>query len=73
IIKESKFDNNGVYPIDIIEYNICGDHMHLLLVCEEEELSKIVGKIKSITSRAANIAAGRTTTTRGHAPLSYRV
>ena len=26
--------------LNVIEYNICGDHMHLLLVCEEKELSK---------------------------------
>ena len=62
--------------LNVIEYNICGDHMHLLLVCEEEELTKVVGKIKSMTARARNIAKGYTTkksesdTTRGHAPLS---
>ena len=54
IVKESKLDNNGIYPIDILEYNICGDHMHLLLVCEEEELTKIVGKIKGQTARERN-------------------
>ena len=59
--------------LNVIEYNICGDHMHLLIVCETEELPEIVGKIKSMTSRAANIAAGRTVAnhaTKGHAPLS---
>ncbi len=79
IVKESKFDNNGIYPIDIVEYNICGDHMHLLLVCEEEELTKIVGKIKAVSGRRYNIekgitipsaATGATGTTRGHVPLS---
>ncbi len=54
VVKESKFDNNGAYPIDILEYNICGDHMHLLLVCEEEEVSKIIGKIKGRTARERN-------------------
>jgi REP element-mobilizing transposase RayT len=56
-----------------LEYNICGDHMHILLVCEEEELPKIVGKLKAMTPRACNITTGRTipaTTTRGHVPLS---
>ncbi len=52
--------------LNILAYNICGDHMHIALVCEEEKVSAIVGKIKSMTARAANIAAGRTT--RGHAP-----
>ena len=63
--------------LNVVEYNICGDHMHLLLVCEEEELTRIVGKIKSMTSRSRNIERGYTipkksesTTTRGQAPLS---
>ncbi len=54
--------------LNILAYNICGDHMHIALVCEEAEVSGIVGKIKSTSARAANIAAGRTT--RGHAPLA---
>ena len=58
--------------LNVLAYNICGDHMHLILVCEEEEISKIVGKIKAITSRTVNIAMGRTkpNLTVGHAPLS---
>ncbi len=52
--------------LNILAYNICGDHMHIALVCEEKQVSTIVGKIKSMSARAANIAAGRTT--RGHAP-----
>lgn len=54
--------------LNVMAYNICGDHMHLLLVCEEEEVSKIVGKIKAITSKEYNTAVG--ITTRGHVPLS---
>lgn len=46
--------------LKVLAYNICFDHMHLLLVCEEEEVPKIVGKIKSMTARAVNIAMGRT-------------
>ena len=68
--------------LNLLAYNICFDHMHLLLVCEEEEVPKIVGKIKSMTARAVNIAMGRTVpmmetsigttaaATREHAPLS---
>jgi len=58
--------------LNIPAYNICGDHLHMILVCEEDEMPKIVGKIKAMTARACNIAMGRTipTTTRGHAPLS---
>jgi len=68
--------------ISIPAYNICGDHMHFVLVCEENEVSKIVGKIKAMSARAANIEMGytttassrtRTTPTRGHAPLSGSV
>lgn len=74
--------------LNILEYNICGDHMHILLVCEEEELTKIVGKIKSVTAKIRNRKRGYTETrghaslsdadtcdtprTRGHAPLSAR-
>ncbi|OFX28358.1 MAG: hypothetical protein A2X08_10795 [Bacteroidetes bacterium GWA2_32_17] len=50
IIKEDK--------LNVISYNICGDHIHLLLVCEEEEVSKIVGKIKGKTSRAYHFNKG---------------
>jgi len=46
--------------LNILAYNICGDHMHMLLVCEEDEVPKIVGKIKSMTARACNIEMGRT-------------
>jgi REP element-mobilizing transposase RayT len=42
----------------IMAYNICAEHMHLLLVCKKEEISKIVGKIKAITAREYNISIG---------------
>ena len=53
--------------LDIIAYNICVDHMHLLLVCEEEDVPKIMQKIKSITAKIYNRSVGRT---REPAPLS---
>jgi REP element-mobilizing transposase RayT len=58
--------------LNILAYNICGDHVHILLVCEEDELPKIVQKIKSMSARACNIAMGRTipAETAEHAPLS---
>ena len=40
----------------------CGDHMHIVLVCEENEVSKIVGKLKSMSARTCNIEMGRTST-----------
>jgi type I restriction-modification system DNA methylase subunit/REP element-mobilizing transposase RayT len=56
--------------LHVMAYNICRDHMHLVLVCEEEELSKIVQKIKSKTARAVNIKRGVTIIATEHAPLS---
>jgi len=76
---------NTIYEIikedelNVMAYNICGDHIHLLLVCEEEEVSKIMQKIKAKTAREVNIAKGATISTtrehtqyltREHAPLS---
>jgi type I restriction-modification system DNA methylase subunit/REP element-mobilizing transposase RayT len=29
-----------------LAYNVCGDHVHLIMVCEEEELPEIVRKLK---------------------------
>ncbi len=52
IVKEDK--------LNILAYNICGDHMHIVLVCDEEEASKIMQKIKSMSARTCNIAMGRT-------------
>ena len=52
--------------LNVLACNICGDHLHLLLVCAEEAVPKIVQKIKSMTARACNIAMGRT---REHAPV----
>ncbi|MBW6483821.1 MAG: transposase [Vicingaceae bacterium] len=55
--------------LNVMAYNICGDHMHLLLVCEGEEVSKVMQKIKAKTARTININKG-ITSTREHAPLS---
>ena len=55
IAKIAKDDN-----LNIIACNVCGDHLHLLLVCEEQEVPKIVGKLKSVSARECNIAMGRT-------------
>ena len=46
--------------LNILAYNICGDHMHLLLVCEEEDMPKIVQKIKSVTAKIYNRSIGKT-------------
>ncbi|MDR1761085.1 MAG: DUF559 domain-containing protein [Bacteroidales bacterium] len=50
IVKEDK--------LNVLAYNVCRDHLHILLVCEEDELDKIVGKIKGKTARACNLYKG---------------
>jgi type I restriction-modification system DNA methylase subunit/REP element-mobilizing transposase RayT len=58
--------------LNVMAYNICRDHMHLLLVCEQDEVSRIMQKIKSKTARAVNIHRGVTVPqqTREHVSLS---
>jgi len=46
--------------LKVVETNICGDHLHLLLVCGWGERDGIVGKLKSISSRRFNISKGWT-------------
>ena len=50
--------------LTVIEMNLCADHLHFILVCNSNELTKIVGKIKSMSARAFNILRG---ITMGHA------
>ncbi|WP_088323457.1 Eco57I restriction-modification methylase domain-containing protein [Polaribacter tangerinus] len=44
--------------LHIMAYNICGDHIHLLLVCEDSEVSNIVKTIKGRTARVHNSNKG---------------
>ena len=37
--------------IKVLAYNICGDHVHVIIVCKDKELSKIVQQLKGISSR----------------------
>ena len=73
IITETVRDIAIEDKLNVLEYNICGDHMHILLVCEEEELPKIVGKLKSVSAKIRNRKRGYTAeaigaaVTRGHA------
>ena len=41
-----------------MEFNVCRDHMHLVVVCDETELNEIVRKIKGRTAREVNINKG---------------
>ncbi|MDD3051437.1 MAG: TaqI-like C-terminal specificity domain-containing protein, partial [Candidatus Cloacimonetes bacterium] len=63
IISETVRDIVIADKLNVLEYNICADHMHILLVCEEEELSKIVGKIKSVSAKVRNRKRGYTAST----------
>lgn len=56
--------------LNILAYNICGDHMHILLVCEKEEVTRIMQKIKSITAKIYNRSVGKTLLSMEHAPLA---
>lgn len=40
--------------LNLAAFNVCYDHIHFLLVCEEEEVPKIVKKIKGRTARECN-------------------
>lgn len=37
--------------LKLLAFNICEDHIHLLLVCDIEEISSIMQKIKAVTSK----------------------
>lgn len=41
-------------------FNVCGDHVHMILVCGMEELSKIVQCLKAMSARAFNVWKGTT-------------
>ena len=66
--------------LSTMAFNVCKDHIHLVLVCDEDDLPSIVQKIKAKTARAVNIHRGvtipanatiehATTITKEHAPL----
>jgi len=46
--------------LKIVAYNICKDHIHLIIVCDENSLEKIVQKLKAVSARKFNIAHGFT-------------
>jgi len=46
--------------LKIIAYNICCDHIHLIIVCEEKKIKSIIQKLKAVSSRKYNIAHNKT-------------
>ena len=63
------FRDNGWY---CLAYNVCKDHVHLVVVCTPEELVPMIQKLKSISSKLFNRRTGRsmghdrTTDSMGH-------
>lgn len=54
LVKENKYR--------VLAYNICGDHVHIILICEEDEIPKIVRHLKSVSSREYHVWRGMTQT-----------
>jgi REP element-mobilizing transposase RayT len=42
----------------MIAYNICADHVHMIIACEAEERDRIVRKLKSVSARKFNFGKG---------------
>ncbi len=77
-------DHVHQYKLSLLSFNICGDHIHFVINEESLYLNKVIGRLKSISSREFNIWRGITIPnfarfteekwkhdqTRGHAPLS---
>ncbi len=51
LISETILDIVKQDNLNIMAFNTCGDHIHLLLVCDKEELPNIIRKIKGKTSQ----------------------
>ena len=64
-IKQTVADIVKEDGLNVLAFNICGDHMHMLLVCEEDEVAGIVKKIKGRTSRELHIHKGGREESRG--------
>ena len=46
-------------------YNICRDHIHMIILCKYNDLGSIIGKIKAVSSREFNLYKGYTTQDKG--------
>jgi type I restriction-modification system DNA methylase subunit/REP element-mobilizing transposase RayT len=58
IVTKTIFEIVKEDELNVLAYNICCDHLHILLVCEIEELDTIVKKIKGKTARVYNSSKG---------------
>ena len=60
-IKITEIINNIVCEknITVYAYNICGDHVHMLIECEENEISNVVRQIKGKSSQLYKAYLGK--------------
>lgn len=60
--------------LKVLAYNICKDHVHMILQCTESERDNIVQKLKSVSARKYNIEHNITVpTSKGSWPLVHTV
>ena len=58
--------------IKLLAFNICTDHIHLLLVCDIKEIPRIMQKIKGRTSFVLNKGKGFNKGNKGFKPLAEK-
>lgn len=58
--------------LNILAFNICGDHIHVLIVCELEKIPRIMQKIKAVTSKNTRQHPPLHSDTRQHAALQKK-
>lgn len=58
VIAETVFVLVKEQNLNILAFNVCKDHIHIVLVCEEEDVNEIVRKIKGRTAREVNLNNG---------------
>ncbi|MBC8320319.1 MAG: Eco57I restriction-modification methylase domain-containing protein [Bacteroidetes bacterium] len=54
ILAEELVKSAAEYNLNILECNICADHVHSIIVCEEDKLSTLIGKWKGRTAFTYN-------------------
>ncbi|MNU62957.1 Transposase IS200 like protein [compost metagenome] len=70
LVAREIFDLAKELDFELAALNVCRDHMHLLVYCEEDEIPKIMHRIKGRTARVCN--AHRAGTSKGINPLDGR-
>ena len=54
LIAKEVFQVSETLDFVVVALNLCRDHMHLLVYCEEDEVPKIMHRVKGRTARACN-------------------